>query len=307
MRSTPPARLFTEGPTRGDGTACSETPMTVPSGRWGGAAGIVAPAGPPFPALLVPTPFRPASSLTGPLPRGCLFPPVPGIFPWLERRFLPGEMTVLQGPSSSVRGFLPFLLAAVVAQGGTVSLRDGARGFAPYEVGALARRWGSPVAEALARIRVARAFTVHQLVTLMETWGEEEAAASPPSDLLVAHEPFALFHDPDVQEYERAALLPHLDRVTARLLRSTKRPLLRVRYDMGADEPVADGPGPRPWETLRLVPRREGGVVLEATRSREALDLVALAAHQRPLEDFDDVGATAGGIQRWDARSPPTA
>ncbi|MHB8352346.1 MAG: hypothetical protein ACYDFT_06655, partial [Thermoplasmata archaeon] len=112
---------------------------------------------------------------------------------------------------------------------------------------------------------------------------------------------------PEVQEYERAALLPYLDGVTARLLRSTKRPLLRVRYGAEPVDPAARREAPPPYETLRLAPRREGGVVLEATRSRETLELVTRASRQRPLEEYDDGGAIAGGIQRWDARSPPTA
>ncbi|MHB8352261.1 MAG: hypothetical protein ACYDFT_06220, partial [Thermoplasmata archaeon] len=174
--------------------------MTVASSRWGGDTEIRAPPASTSPILLVPAHFRPASSLAERPPRGRLFPSLPEMFPWLERRFHPGEVTVLQGPPASVRGFLPFLLAAIVAQGGTLSLREGAHGFDPYEVGALARRWGGSAAEALAHIRVARAFTVHQWVTLMETWGEEEIAASPESDLLVASDPYALFHDPEVQE-----------------------------------------------------------------------------------------------------------
>ncbi len=285
--------------------------MAVASSRGGEGAGSGAVPGTVRPAILVPAPFVPASSLRrGPgSPREPLFPATPELFPWLERRFRAGERTTLGGPAALVGGFLPFLLAAVAANGGTVSVREGANRFAPYAIGALARRWGRPASEVLGHLRVARAFTVHQMVTLAERWGDEEAVASPPADLLVASDPFLLFQDPEVEAYEREALIPHLEAVLGRLPRAMKRPLLLVRYGPDRGPVPGEGPGedPAAGETLRLEPRPDGGLRLRAERARATLELVALAPRQRYLEEFDDGGAIGGGIQRWGALSPPTA
>jgi hypothetical protein len=258
-------------------------------------------------AILLPRPLlRPASELVRE-GRGRLFPLAPHLYGWLERRFAPGQATLLTGPAGDVHGFLSFLLAAVAAAEGQVSLRDGANRFSPYQIAALARRWNVPVGELLDRIRLARAFTAHQMVTLAETWRDDEVGEATPADLLVAGDPALLFAEEDVEPYERAALLPHVARCLTGLLRSTGRPLLLVRYSAQGDFPWEEA-GLPVHEHLRLVPGLSGGVRLEAPRDRERLELLALEPHQHHLEEYEtDPAAAGGGVEPWDGPSLPTA
>lgn len=255
--------------------------------------------------LLIPRPFLPAGAPALQGPRGRLFPAAPAIFPWLERRFAPGAVTELTGPAPLVTGVLPFLLASVVAAGGTVSVRDGANRFAPYPVGALCRRWGSSAEEGLERLRVARAFTVHQMVTLVETWGLQETAETTWADLLVLSGPRVLFDDEDVEDYERADLAPHMARHLRRLLASLGRPLLLVTYAPTMEPTFDPREGPPVHETLRLVGRRSEAVHLEATRAGETLELLRLTPGQHHLDEYHDLPTPE--VQPWDGPSLPTA
>jgi hypothetical protein len=180
----------------------------------------------------------------------------------------------------------------------------------PYTIARIGRRWATPTDELLDRIRVARAFTAHQMVTLAETWADDEAVAPEAADLLVAGDPAALFaSEEEVEPYERAALLPHLARCLKRLLTATHRPLLLVEYTGGLGLPD-DRDGLPVHETIRLQPRAAtGGARLLAVRAGETLDLLPLAAHQRHLEEFDGLpeGLSGGGFDRWDAPFPRTA
>lgn len=265
---------------------------------------------PPFPgSLLFPSPeLRPASELRdrstghyeGP-PR--LFPAAPSLFPWLERAFAPGKATALVGPPTLVSSFLPFLLAAVASHGGEVSLREGSNRFSPYAVGALARRWGAEPQEVLGRIRLARAFTAHQMVTLVETWGDALLARSVLPSLLVASDPTLLCQDVEVPPDESVALQMHMAGVLGRLARSLRRPLLLTQARTGGRLvlPGLARQGPAVHETLRLLHGPDGVVRLTAQERSETLTLLALPPHQRHLEEFDDEGPSpAPGNERFD-------
>ena len=98
-----------------------------------------------------------------------------------------------------------YLSALAAAQGFKVLVADGANAFDPYIVSRFARKEGFPPEELLKKIWVARAFTCHQLATLvrerLETRASEEKAS-----LVVLLGPGTLFADEDVPG-EEAALL----------------------------------------------------------------------------------------------------
>jgi hypothetical protein len=235
----------------------------------------------------------------------------PGLLGWIAPRLVPGAATRLTGPAAETSALLSFLLASAAAAGRTVSLRDGANRFSPYTIARIGRRWEPPPGGLLTRIRLARAFTAHQMVTLAENWAEDEAGAAPPADLLVASDPTALFaSEEEVEPYERAALLPHLARCLRRLLAATRRPLLLVEYTGSPGLP--GGEGLPLHETIRLRPRAgAGGAWLEAREAGDRIELLPIPAHQRHLEEFADDGIaadrTGGRIDRWDVPFPPTA
>jgi hypothetical protein len=232
----------------------------------------------------------------------------PGLLAWVAPRLLPGAATRLAGPAAPTAALLSFLLAATAAAGRTVSLREGANRFSPYTIAHIGRRWEAPPGGLLPRIRLARAFTAHQMVTLAETWADDEAGAAVPADLLVASDPSALFaSEEEVEPYERAALLPHLARCLGRLLAATRLPLLLVEY---TGSPGLPGGAFPVHETLRLRPRAgPGGAYLEAAGTRERIELLPIPAHQRHLEEFAEgpERLTEGRIDRWDVPFPPTA
>jgi hypothetical protein len=106
---------------------------------------------------------------------------------------------------SRPEGLTVYLSAFAASQGFEVLVADGANAFDPYIVSRFARKEGFPPEELLKKIWVARAFTCHQLATLvrdrLETRASEEKAS-----LVVLLGPCTLFSDEDVPG-EEAALL----------------------------------------------------------------------------------------------------
>lgn len=98
-----------------------------------------------------------------------------------------------------------YLSAFAASLGFRVLVADGANAFDPYVVSKFARREGLPPDELLKKILVARAFTCHQLSTLIR---ERLDPMVPPggSSLIVLLGPCTMFFDEDVPG-EEAALL----------------------------------------------------------------------------------------------------
>jgi hypothetical protein len=92
-----------------------------------------------------------------------------------------------------------------VAPDGRVLVADGANSFNPYVVSKFARKEGFPPDELLKKISVARAFTCHQLATLIRKRLEPFIPSRVPS-LVVFLGPCTVFFDEDVPG-EEAALL----------------------------------------------------------------------------------------------------
>ncbi|HTT26244.1 MAG TPA: hypothetical protein VMH90_04700 [Thermoplasmata archaeon] len=249
-------------------------------------AGIARPIGPEF---------RPGR-IGGPRPDDRIFPEAPMIYPWLEEAFRPGCATALVGPRALVPRFLPFLMASVVATGNEISLREGANRFSPYAVAAMGRHLGVAANDALARIRLARAFTAYQMVSLVEGWVDTLAAADPMPALLIASDPGALFEAEEVTPEERAALLRHVAGRLKRLAKATDRPLLVTHEGASLDLPGWAEEGPRLHETLRLSPGPAGTTFLLAERRAASVELVAAPTLQHRLEEFAGPAepATAG-------------
>ncbi|MCL6622232.1 MAG: hypothetical protein K6T55_09040 [Syntrophobacterales bacterium] len=99
-----------------------------------------------------------------------------------------------------------------VARGARVVVVDGANLFDPYALGREAALRGVGVGEALSRVRVARAFTCHQLVRLAR---ERLPAVVGPGTLVVILGPVSLFYDDQVPLPERRRLFGELLRALA--------------------------------------------------------------------------------------------
>jgi hypothetical protein len=228
-----------------------------------------------------------------------VLPPEPALFPWLARRFAPGEMTLWVGPRVAVEPILEALYAGNALARGRVSLLEGANRFHPYRIGELGRSFGVDPTETLRRIRLARAFTAYQMVALVDGWAAE-VRRRPPT-LLVAHDLPALFAADEVLDDERAALLAHVARTLRGVADAARVPLLLTLPPGGIERfPGLTDEGPR-WSDLVTFVRAPGTLKLRALRDDARLALVPRAGGQRGLEEFG--GGAAEEVIAWGA--PP--
>ena len=255
-----------------------------------------------------PEPEEPSPPRTPPRPRvrfpsrpvptraPLLLPSTPALFPWLARRFAPGEATLWCGPRVAVEPLLEMVYVGSALARGRVSLLEGANRFHPYRIGELGRSLGVDAGSTLRRIRLARAFTAHQMVALVEGWAREARRHRP--TLLVGHDLPTLFWDGETSDDERDALLRRLARTLAGVLREVRVPLLLTLGPEGTDSfPGLADAGPR-WSDYVNFARGPGTLRLRALRDDARLTLVARAPGQLGLEAFGG-RSSAGEVIAW--------
>jgi hypothetical protein len=108
---------------------------------------------------------------------------------------------------------------------------DAANRFDPYQVVREAGARRIPPREALTRVRVARAFTSHQLVRLLT---ETFPANLAPGSLVLVLGPVSLFYDEQVPLSERRRLFQDLVRLLARIKTQSALLLLQPRLPRAA-------------------------------------------------------------------------
>jgi hypothetical protein len=263
---------------------------------------------PPFPEPLPeptpPTPLRPAGRFR--LARRVRFararpflPDAPALFPWLARRFAPGEATLFEGPTAAIEPIVELLYAGSARARGRISLLEGSNRFHPYRIGERGRTLGVDATETLRRIRLARAFTAYQMVALVDGWAAE-VRRRPPT-LLVGHDLPALFAADEIRDDEREALLRHVARTLGALLRDVPVPMLLTLAPGGlARFPGLADEGPR-WADWVSFARGSGSLRVKALRDGARLALVPRPAGQRGMEEFGGGGAEE--VIAWDV--PP--
>ncbi|MFZ5454004.1 MAG: hypothetical protein ACOZF2_19310 [Thermodesulfobacteriota bacterium] len=117
----------------------------------------------------------------------------------------PGRAALLWG--EPLRPLAAAAAAWGVARGAPVFVVDGANRFDPYQLVREARSRSLDYKEALSRVKVARAFTSHQLVRLLQ---EELARELTPGGLALLLGPVSLFYDEQVPLKERRRLFQEL-------------------------------------------------------------------------------------------------
>jgi hypothetical protein len=261
-----------------------------------------APVEPSGPADPLPHPvLSPALRPRRPRP---ILPTEPALFAWIARRLAPGEVTVWSGPSVAVEPLLELLYAASATVRGRVSLLEGANRFHPYRIGELGRSLGLDAGATLRRIRLARAFTAHQMVALVDGWLPELRAH--PATLLVGHDLPALFWDGETPDDERDALLRQVARGLAEVVRRSGLPLLLTLGPDGLERfPGLADRGPR-WADYVRLERGPGTLRLRALREDARLALVARPPGQLGLESFGG-GRTVEEVIAWDVPPRRTA
>jgi len=232
-----------------------------------------------------------------------LLPSEPALFPWMARRFTPGEATVWTGPTAAVEPLLELLYVGSARAGGRVSLLEGANRFHPYRIGELGRALGVDARETLHRVRLARAFTAYQMVALVDRW-YAEVRRYPPT-LLVGHDLPALFTDDEVPAEEQAGLLRHIARSLADLLHRVDLPLLLTFGPDGVSRfPGLIEEGPR-WSDYVTFARGPTSLRLRALRKDAHLTLVARPPGQLGMEAFDG-DPSVEEVIAWDVPSRRT-
>ncbi len=239
-----------------------------------------------------------------PVRAASVLPASPALFPWLARGLAPGEATLWCGARVAVDPVLELVYAGSARAGGRISLLEGSNRFHPYRIGELGRSLGVPPEETLERIRLARAFTAHQMVALVDGWARE-ARRHPPS-LLVGHDLPTLFWDGETPPDERDALLRHVAERLRDVAETLGVPLLLT---LGPDGParfpgLADV-GPR-WSDLVRFDRGPGRLRARTLRDDRRLSLVPRAAGQTGIESFDRTWSSEEVIG-WGAPSRRTA
>ncbi len=271
-----------------------EEPSAADPAREGDVASSPRGAGIPFRGRRPAAPRSPAP----------LLPEAPGILPWLARRFAPGEATVWWGRPSAIQPRLELLYAGSAAVDGEISLLEGENRFHPYRIGELGRLFGIAPEVVLRRIRIARAFTVHQLVALVDGWAEEARRRRP--TLLVAHELPRLFETGDVRPEEREALLRHVARTLRALLSRISVPLLLLLEDGGFERfPGLLEEGPRFCDLVAVL-RHPRGLALRSYRDDARVRLVRRPDGQRGIEEFG-AASDPPEVIAWAAPRRPTA
>jgi hypothetical protein len=120
----------------------------------------------------------------------------------------PGRAVLLWG--EHLRPLAAAAAAWGAARGAPVLVVDAANRFDPYQLVRRARGFGLTPAAALSRVQVARAFTSHQLVRLLQ---EILPPALKPGALVVLLGPVSLFYDEQVPLAERRRLFQDLTRL----------------------------------------------------------------------------------------------
>jgi hypothetical protein len=134
----------------------------------------------------------------------------------------PGRAALLWG--EPLRPLAATAAAWGVARGAPVLVVDAANRFDPYGLVREARIRGLDRQEALSRVRVARAFTSHQLVRLLQ---EELARELTPGGLVLVLGPATLFYDEQVPLKERRRLFQEM--VDTLSMIKTRAPILLLQ------------------------------------------------------------------------------
>ncbi len=177
---------------------------------------------PPF-RLFTSSPFPPA--LRPPAPRPPALPST--LNPLLSLQ--PGRAVLLWG--ESVRSLGAMASAWAVSRGARVLAVDAANVFDPYRLVREALLRDVAAREALRRVRVARAFTCHQLVRLAQ---EELRGELAPGCLVLVLGPVSLFYDEQVPLAERRRLFQELTATLGVIKMSNPLLLLQPRLPKGA-------------------------------------------------------------------------
>lgn len=125
--------------------------------------------------------------------------------------FIPkGNIVFIKGSRSRKHILELFCLRSIVQYQNYCIVVDGGNGFDPYLISGLATKSREHPREVLRRIMISRAFTCHQLASLVKE--TETVAKTFPTNLVAVSDMLHLFTDPEseVEQYEVEMILPRM-------------------------------------------------------------------------------------------------
>lgn len=207
------------------------------------------------------------------------------IFDDLFGEFRPGRLHLLVG-STELNFHLLDRIGVISAEGGgNVYYIDGTHRINPFSMASILRVRRINPAPPLRRIRVARAFTAHQMDALVRGSAPE---ADPFPDLLVISAMDHLLSDPEVDEEEAGGILENC-LVSANVMAERGACVILAALGGGRGSDHLQKMGERAWKWASLKRRGRGRIKI-ITQDGRWVDFIPLPPTQTSLEDF-----SAGG------------
>jgi len=207
---------------------------------------------------------------------------------WLCGGFKAGELTLVDGNSSLIAA-LPDQLCATTYRtfhSETIYIDAGMRAN-PYQIARYARQLELDQREVLQNVLLSRAFTVHQLSTILHDLLEPMLQSHNPRTLLIGMLP-ALYHDPELSRREAQTLLLQDLQKIQQLTTTYRLITVCTNLDVMPLSP-SKGLGKTLYENVTEIIRIkhiEQRISLELCKAQKSTSIVREANGQRHLEAF---------------------
>lgn len=213
----------------------------------------------------------------------------PGVLDTFLGSFSPGEVWFFDSGTAFVQTVVLQATARSILQGGEVVYVDGGNSLNPHHLVSIARPLGLPREEALSRVHVARAFTVHQMATLISESLEPILVESGAPLLILSHYP-ELFLDEEIPKDEAYHLMKRSMEVVREVTRERRLITLITNVGMARlhrRRPLARVILQRSDHVVKLFPRR--GYVIVEVPGVGRLEYRPVPPNQKTLDEFAGV------------------
>jgi len=210
--------------------------------------------------------------------------------------FSGGQITLLEGPADFVLHLTSrFAVSGVTAFDRPVIIIDGGNTADPYGFASVCRRWHLEPRVVLARIFIARAFTVYQLDTLLAQTMEERLNDLAPAVVIVSALN-SMYLDPDVNWDEARGIFQNDMRILRKL--TERHGMITLITNFGQDKSyhaMELGRTLRKMVSQRFFIKARSRSRLRVVRNGiEAMDYTQLPPYQCSLDEFIPGGVTDG-------------
>jgi hypothetical protein len=221
--------------------------------------------------------------------------------PTLDRilgSFDAGKVTLIDSGSDFVFHLTTLLCVRAVMEGHEVVFLDGGNSVDPHGMVAIGKRVGLTRDEILPRVHVARAFTCHQMTTLILDMMDKKLEETGAGLAILACLP-TMYLDEDVERSEAHQLFQRSMRAVRRLVGErevvglvTNAGLAKLNHRRSIRRQLYEGAD----RVIRVL-HRKGGVQIERLDTGTAEWYAAVPPNQMTLDDFDHVQPRILGLE----------